>query len=318
MQKNKRTDFIKFMINTKISSDHLKFLSNLEAFLKEKLDFKTIRFFNLAIRKGKIYPRKIIVEPKNKISKLTFSLKSLENLKRKNFLVDKGQVFFLIGKDKSGIYVAQGIPSSKTKLDESFLPIFFKFVQSSLESILAFQKEFRLVDVDDVTGLYNQRRLHKDLEVENRRFKATQAPFSVLFIDIDHFKSVNDGKGHLVGSQLLADLAKRLKDVLRNSDNFYRYGGDEFVIILPGVSAPDGMKIGKRILKKIKEKPFKVKDLKDSFYLSVSIGLATLPTHVRDVRGLLDLADDMLYKAKELGRGRVCSVSEIFGKRKKV
>ena len=173
-----------------------------------------------------------------------------------------------------------------------------------------------MVDRDDVTGLYNQRRLHKDLIQEKKKYQATKIPFSVLFIDIDHFKSVNDGSGHLVGSQLLSDLADRLKDILRNSDNFYRYGGDEFVIILPGVSTQDGLKIGKRILKKIKEKPFKVNDLKDSFFLSVSIGLATLPNHVKDIKGLLELADNMLYRAKELGRGRVCSVTEIFKKRK--
>lgn len=318
MNYSKKNSYISFMINSKISSDHIKFLRNLEFFFQEKLKLKSVNFFNIMVKNSAIFPRRILVESNQKSLKPSLSKQQLKKLAIKQYLFEKKKIWLLIGKDRSGFYITQADLTSKTKLDEQFLPIFLKFVQSSLESILEFQQEFRLVDIDDVTGLYNQRRLHKDMELQFKRYKATKAPFSVLFIDIDHFKSVNDGKGHLVGSQLLADLATRLKEVLRNSDNFYRYGGDEFVIILPGVSSTDGMKIGKRILKKIKEKPFKVVDLKDSFFLSVSIGLATLPTHVKNVRGLLNLADDMLYKAKELGRGRVCSVSEIFGKKKKV
>lgn len=316
MENNQKKDFIKFMINSKISYDHLKFFRNLEFFFKKKLNFKSVDFFSLITKNRNIFPRRIKVEPSLNGLKIVFTKQLLRNLKKKPYYLEKNKIWFLLGENESEFYLLQGIPTSKTKLDEDFLPIFLKFVRSSLNSIFEFQREFRLVDVDDVTGLYNQRRLHKDLQIEFKRYKDTKAPFSVLFIDIDHFKSVNDGRGHLVGSALLANLAKRLKEVLRNSDNFYRYGGDEFVIILPGVSSINGMKIGKRILKKIKEKPFKVDDLKESFFLSVSIGLATLPTHVINVKGLLDLADDMLYKAKELGRGRVCSVSEIFRKKK--
>lgn len=316
MINNQKDHFIRFMANSKISSDHLKFLINLELFFIKKINFKAIRFFSIGIKAKKQFPRRIITSPKHETKKNAQPEGLLKHLKRKPYYFGESKYWFVLGKDKSRVYLAEGIPSSKTKLDEKSFSIFLKFVQNHLESIFGFQKELSLIDKDDVTGLYNQRRLHKDLILEKNKYQATKVPFSVLFIDIDHFKSVNDGSGHLVGSQLLSDLADRLKDVLRNSDNFYRYGGDEFVIILPGASTQDGLKIGKRILKKIKEKPFKINDLKDSFFLSVSIGLATFPNHVKDIKELLELADKMLYKAKELGRGRVCSVTEIFQNRK--
>ncbi len=308
--------YLRFMSSSKISSDHLKFLRNLELFLMKKLNFEEVTFFSLGIEKNKQFPRRIITGPKHQTNKISPPKNLLKHLKRKTYYFEKNRFWLALGEDKSRIYLAEGKPSLKAELDKKTLPIFLKFVKNHLESILGFQKELSLLDKDDVTGLYNQRRLHKDLIVEKKKYETTKTPFSVLFIDIDHFKSVNDGSGHLVGSQLLSDLADRLKDVLRNSDNFYRYGGDEFVIILPGASTQDGLKIGKRILKKIKEKPFRINDLKDSFFLSVSIGLATCPTHIKDIKGLLELADNMLYRAKELGRGRVCSVSEIFKKKK--
>jgi len=309
-------DYIRFMTNTKISSDLLKFFKQLEVFFKGKLSLSTVNFYYLPTNIKGFYPRKIITGPRTKNVKMTLLKGDLKFFKKKNCFSRKNKIWFLLGRDQTGIYLAQCKTTQKNKFDEKFFPRFSRFVHSNIKSILAFKKELSLVDIDDVTGLYNQRRLYKDLDVQAKKNKETKSPFSVLFLDIDHFKSVNDGSGHLVGSQLLADLANRLKKVLRPSDTFYRYGGDEFVIILPGVSTYHGMKIGKRILKKIKEKPFKIADLGDSFNLSLSIGLATFPIHVKSVNGVLELADNMLYRAKDLGRGRVCSVADIFGKGK--
>jgi diguanylate cyclase (GGDEF)-like protein len=307
-------DFVQFIVNTQISSDYLKFLSSVESFFKKKLFLKEIIFFYLPTNVLGHFPRRIITKPNGKKHKFSLKKSDLKKIGKKKFIKGREKIWFQLGKDKLGIYIAQSKISSKTKFDEKFLSLFLKFLQSSYGSISRFQKELSLVDIDDVTGLFNQRRLFKDLEFNTRKYKETKLPFSVLFIDIDHFKSVNDGSGHLVGSQLLSDLAKRLKIILRGSDTFYRYGGDEFVIILPGVSSTNGLKIGKRILKMIREKPFRVTDLKDTFSLSASIGVATFPTHVNSVKGVLELADNMLYRAKDLGRGRVCSVAEIFGK----
>lgn len=309
-------DYIRFMANTQISSDLVKFFKQLEVFFKSKLSLSNVNFYYIPTNIKGFFPRKIITGPKTKISKMTLLKGDLKFFKKKNYFSRKNKIWFLLGRDQTGIYFVQSKITAKNKFDEKFFPIFSKYVQSSIKSIIIFKNELSLVDIDDVTGLYNQRRLYKDLDVQAKKNKETKAPFSVLFLDIDHFKSVNDGSGHLVGSQLLADLADRLKKVLRPSDTFYRYGGDEFVIILPGVSIYHGLKIGRRILKKIKEKPFKVADLGDSFNLSVSIGLATFPVHIKSVNGVLELADNMLYRAKDLGRGRVCSVADILGKGK--
>src|SRR3990172_7728336 len=105
---NQKNDFISFMVNSRITSDHLKFLRTLELFSKNKLNFKSIIFFNLAMRAGKIFPRRIQVDPNHKTSKIVFSPEILKNLKRKPFFLEKDKVWFLIGKDPTGFYIAQG------------------------------------------------------------------------------------------------------------------------------------------------------------------------------------------------------------------
>ena len=92
-----------------------------------------------------------------------------------------------------------------------------------------------LAHTDDVTGLYNQRKLLRDLDQKIVHTLQTDGYFSLIFLDIDNFKNVNDGHGHIIGTKLLVQVAGVIRKVIRDTDYIYRYGGDEFVIILPEV-----------------------------------------------------------------------------------
>ncbi|MBF0298439.1 MAG: GGDEF domain-containing protein [Oligoflexia bacterium] len=177
-----------------------------------------------------------------------------------------------------------------------------------------------LTHIDDVTKLFNQRKLYSDLEFSIKRHQDINEIFSILFIDIDHFKYVNDNFGHLIGSSVLVEISKILKKMIRESDLIYRYGGDEFVIILPNIGFNLANKVAFRILKSVEKTKFKTSKLtlsghnhnhnhlnKDQQVLSltVSIGIAEYPKDAKTKEEILDFADRMMYQAKGNGRSQV-------------
>lgn len=157
--------------------------------------------------------------------------------------------------------------------------------------------------VDELTGLYNQRHLPMVLNHEVERCRREKSHFCLLFLDIDYFKMVNDGRGHWVGSKLLGELAKVLSDQVRTCDHAFRYGGDEFVILLGGADVESAKKVAERIRKAVESHHFMVEghDLK----LTVSIGLAEYPTHAQTAEGLIQLADQAMYFGKRKSRNIV-------------
>lgn len=213
-----------------------------------------------------------------------------------------------------------GIFELKREIDTSVLELFNLFicnVSKGWNRLDELKKVEDLIHVDDVTGLYNQRKLLKDIELAVERYKEFKEVFTVLFIDIDHFKSVNDGHGHLVGTQLLTCLGELLKTTLRESDLIYRYGGDEFVMLIPDVDRETGKLIGDRVLEAVKSETFHVKlsslnKEDNNFKLTVSIGVATFPEDAKNQEEILSMADRMMYEAKKSGRGRVCYTREIL------
>jgi diguanylate cyclase (GGDEF)-like protein len=164
---------------------------------------------------------------------------------------------------------------------------------------------------DEVTGVFNQRKLQEDLELHISRYKYDHVGFSLLFIDIDYFKNVNDQYGHVVGSQLLIDLSKILKNQLRSSDLVYRYGGDEFIALLPRASIEETKKIAVRISEAVKGAFFKI-GADETYRLSLSIGLAHFPTDATNARAIIEFADKMMYMSKKSGRGKVFHVTEVI------
>lgn len=207
--------------------------------------------------------------------------------------------------------------SSPTDIPVEALRHLSAFSKSHLKIIEKFDDLYKgqeLIYIDDVTGLYNQRKLHKDLNILVEKFAKEKDPFCVLFVDIDYFKKVNDTYGHLVGTKLLESVARDIKGLLRDSDISYRYGGDEFVIILVDSDAAAGKIVGERILGVIKNNEYEanIKDQTKKLKLSVSIGVAEFPTDAVTSAEILSLADRMMYEAKESGRGLVFNTQDVF------
>jgi diguanylate cyclase (GGDEF)-like protein len=164
--------------------------------------------------------------------------------------------------------------------------------------------------VDDVTEAYNARYLLQAAENEIRRAERYHRQLSVLFLDLDRFKLVNDRHGHLVGSSVLRRLAGVLKDCVRQIDTLARYGGDEFTILLVDTDHATGLKIAERIRRLVADTIFEGEN-GVPIRLTISIGVATYPEHARHRDGLLDLADKAMYRGKSLGRDCVCSAFDL-------
>jgi diguanylate cyclase (GGDEF)-like protein len=166
---------------------------------------------------------------------------------------------------------------------------------------------------DDCTGLFNARHLYTLLEEEivqhiaataSRVVTIVQPHFSLLFLDLDYFKSVNDRHGHLVGSRLLAEIGNLLKRTLGMSHAAFRYGGDEFVALLRGLDKPAATQLSQKILECITQTHFLAAEGL-SLSLTASLGLATFPQDGATLHDLIRSADTMMYAAKEGGRNQL-------------
>jgi diguanylate cyclase (GGDEF)-like protein len=155
---------------------------------------------------------------------------------------------------------------------------------------------------DLLTGLSNRRDMIKRLTNEMNRIQQTGQTLTILLVDVDHFKQVNDTFGHLVGDQVLADIADMMRSILRTSDLCARWGGEEFLLLLPDTDSTNAKKIAERLRQIIMNHAFTGKDF--SFSLTISIGGASsLPA--QRLEDIIQAADTMLYQAKKLGRNSV-------------
>lgn len=161
---------------------------------------------------------------------------------------------------------------------------------------------------DDITGLYNHRYLEVVLDREFSLAKRNKSPFVVLFLDLDHFKRINDSHGHLIGSRLLSEVGQEIKKTLRESDVTFRYGGDEFVMVLTQTNMADGLMVAERIRSKIEKKRFLARENME-IRLTASIGLAAYPEHATSKEQILKAADTALYGSKKDTRNCVVTAS---------
>jgi len=167
----------------------------------------------------------------------------------------------------------------------------------------------RMAVTDALTGLYNRGFLNTNLENEYRRATRYHLPLSLIILDIDHFKNVNDSYGHPAGDKVLIHIARELNKQARDSDVVARYGGEEFVLILPQTDGDHGLILAERLRSSIEELEIPVDELE--LKVTISIGLVSTPaTKTESADHFLTIADRALYQAKESGRNRVVLSTE--------
>ena len=170
----------------------------------------------------------------------------------------------------------------------------------------ALVKAEKLATRDGLTGIYNHRYFQESLAKELKRSTRHKLQFSLIFLDLDHFKNYNDTNGHLEGDFLLKELSKMISDRLRTNDILARYGGEEFVIILPETTKEEGGKLAEELRVLIEEHPFPGDDKQPLGKVTASMGVASFPEDGKKTHEIIDRADQLLYKAKGKGRNTVC------------
>lgn len=200
-------------------------------------------------------------------------------------------------------------PQSKLRIE--FL---FRNLDASLEQYQRYKLAKEQTYLDDLTGLYNSRFLELTLSTLVSSAESEPKPFCLLFIDIDHFKQINDKNGHLVGSQTLAQIAKTLKSTLRKYDQVFRYGGDEFVVILHQITEGDSLRTANRLRSQIENRIFVFNQVE--IKVTLSIGVSYYKGDHNNYEALLKLADQALYESKKRGRNRVLPSQAVTPKKK--
>ncbi len=183
-------------------------------------------------------------------------------------------------------------------------------IHMSFENSLKYADAQRLMFVDDLSGLFNTRYMDMALQTELKRAKRFRKNLSLLFIDIDHFKEINDTYGHLVGSQVLIETSAIIKSCVRDIDIVVRYGGDEFIVILVETDQEGARVVSERIRSLMEESPFKMGE-KLELRVTCCVGIATFPDDTEDRTELIHLADKAMYRGKETTRNFIYSVSEL-------
>ena len=177
-------------------------------------------------------------------------------------------------------------------------------VALALDNALALKRAEELSVTDDLTQLYNSRFLNQSLRREVKRASRSGRPVSLLFVDLDGFKAVNDVHGHLSGSRALVEAAHVIRGSARETDVVARFGGDEFSLILPDTGSEGAAAVGERVRERIAEHTFLLSDLLQ-IRLTVSVGVATLPDVAASADELIKAADMAMYRVKEFGKNGV-------------
>lgn len=204
--------------------------------------------------------------------------------------------------------------------DAELLTLVSSQLGSLLVYLIRYEESRRQSNLDELTGVYNYRFFDAAVDHQIHLSQATSQPLTLLILDIDHFKDVNDTYGHLAGNRVLIQLSQLLREMVRETDVLARYGGEEFTILLPGLGSEESSAVAERIRERIENTSFPIEetslessDIEElirsaniNLRVTVSIGLATYPTGADSAMSLLRHADRAMYVgAKQSGRNKV-------------
>jgi diguanylate cyclase (GGDEF)-like protein len=175
---------------------------------------------------------------------------------------------------------------------------------AALDNALLLKQAEALSVTDDLTRLYNSRYLNQVLRRETKRASRSGRPLSLLFIDLDGFKAINDAHGHLFGSRALVEAAAVIRGSARETDVVARFGGDEFALVLPDTGSEGAVAVGERIRERIAAHDFLAGDGLN-IHLTASVGVATLPDIALSAEALVQAADQAMYQVKDAGKNGI-------------
>jgi diguanylate cyclase (GGDEF)-like protein len=245
----------------------------------------------LQIEKRSFRPRQMVMDPKATLkSHLTLPL-----------AVEGGIVGCIsLNSDQPNAFDAQ---------DLQFFSVIGYQMAATLKHFQRFSSIKTMAIYDTLTNLYNRRSFEERLGTETQKSFYSGTPLSLVMLDIDHFKRVNDTFGHVEGDKVLCEIAALLKNSLRKIDTVARYGGEEFVLILPGAGLEEATMIAERIRRLVEKNRVLLGQVQIN--LTVSLGISNFPIHrPRSKEDLVKMADQALYDAKRGGRNKVCIFTE--------
>lgn len=203
------------------------------------------------------------------------------------------------------------VPANWNRINEAFLKSVADQVASGVTNARLYARVQRQATTDGLTTLFNHRTGQEKLTEQMRMAERYQRHLSVLMVDVDHFKSINDNYGHPVGDTVLKAVAKLIKSNCRDVDIPIRYGGEEFMLVLPEVSREGAHVVAERIRKSLSQEVIHHENI--ALSVTASLGIATFPDDAAEQHVLLDLADKSLYMSKRMGRNRVHTAADLKG-----
>jgi diguanylate cyclase (GGDEF)-like protein len=195
--------------------------------------------------------------------------------------------------------------------DAALVQAFADEVAIAISNARLFLQVQHLAITDPLTNLHNRRYFFEAARIEMDRAQRYERPLSIIMLDIDHFKLVNDTYGHLAGDRVLTTVAARCLEKLRSIDLSARYGGEEFVFLLPETDIERAHQVAGRLRAVLMDEPIDASE--HQIAISVSLGLAEMGNNCFDLQGLIHRADQALYVTKDTGRGRITAWAEGMG-----
>ncbi|RMD92858.1 MAG: GGDEF domain-containing protein [Calditrichaeota bacterium] len=211
------------------------------------------------------------------------------------------------------IHLYRDLPFGFSESEIQILERLGRQIGQVMQKILLYQHTKELSITDELTKIFNRRYFNQRFEREMQRAIRYNRPLCIIMADIDHFKSLNDTYGHFYGDEILKTVASILETNLRKADILARFGGEEFVIILPEIDKSHGYTVAEKLRQAIESHPFEKGSPQNDNRITISLGLAAYPQDALMGEELLEIADKALYLAKSKGRNRVATYHKKNG-----